>query len=69
MDGRKEGRKKERKKEKGLVRRVRADGAVLLVGGVFRGPRVAVPVHLGDSTSEFGLPAAGAQRRSGRRGG
>ena len=32
-----------------------ADRAALLVGDIFRGPRVALPVHLRDCTTELGL--------------
>jgi len=32
-----------------------ADRAALLVGDIFRGPRVALPVHLRDYTTELGL--------------
>src|SRR5271169_1550290 len=35
--------------------RTTADRAALLVGDVFRGPRVALPVHLSDCTTELGL--------------
>jgi hypothetical protein len=35
--------------------RVTADRAALLVGDVFRGPWVALPVHLRDCTTELAL--------------
>ena len=35
--------------------RMTADRVALLVGDVFRGPRVALPNHLRDCTTEFGL--------------
>jgi hypothetical protein len=35
--------------------RTTADKAALLVGDIFRGPRVALPVHLRDCTTELGL--------------